>query len=312
MISVSAAWRAVLLAAAIGPVFAGCGPEEYTAGQEAPVPTMSLAKARAVVRDTMLHYPGGGAAPARISFATTPIKSFDLSRVWVTSSFLALGTADHETFVIHLTDARASFDGANFLIPWSDPRFPNTEAMDIIFPGSPWPSPEPAKQLVDALAVLRQAAQAGIGESTPEDDARFAQAAQAYRQAAVKPVPGEDVRRYAVQAQAAVQAKDFFGAADDYEQALAVAPWWPQGHLNRAFILAEIGEYADAVREMQRYLALVPQAPDARQMQDQIYRWQAQAPAAVPAAAIPAPAAPSAAPAASSLFGGMQRALQSK
>jgi hypothetical protein len=32
------------------------------------------------------------------------------------------------------------------------------------------------------------------------------------------------------------------GAAEFYDQALAVAPWWPERHYSRALVLAEVNE----------------------------------------------------------------------
>ena len=135
------------------------------------------------------------------------------------------------------------------------------------------------KRVCDALAVVKQA------QVVARQQAAFAAIAKAYRAAAVKPMPGEDVRRYVVQAQAAVREERFADAAAAYEKALAIAPWWPEGHYNRAFILAATGNFAQAIDEMQDYLALVPDAPNARQMQDQVYEWQAKVPAAASAPA---------------------------
>ena len=97
-----------------------------------------------------------------------------------------------------------------------------------------------------------------------------------YRAANPKPVPGEDVRRHSVQAENAVRNKDLIAAARAYGEALKLAPWWPQGRYNRALIMGELGFHPEAIQEMQRYLALVPDAPNARQAQDRIYGWEAQ------------------------------------
>jgi regulator of sirC expression with transglutaminase-like and TPR domain len=42
-------------------------------------------------------------------------------------------------------------------------------------------------------------------------------------------------------------------------------------------IAAELGDYADAVEDMQSYLELVPNAPDAQAARDQIDLWQLKA-----------------------------------
>lgn len=131
--------------------------------------------------------------------------------------------------------------------------------------------PEFRFRMADALAALRLAYQkAG-------DVAAFENEARAYREMAVKPQLGEDVRRLKVQAEAAIREKSFHDAADLYEEALALAPWWPEGRFNRALVLAEIQDFSGAIGEMRRYLMLVPDAPDARAVQDRMYEWERKA-----------------------------------
>jgi TPR repeat protein len=95
-----------------------------------------------------------------------------------------------------------------------------------------------------------------------------------YRAANPKPLLPEDVRKFRIQAEGAINDKDFNGAADLYAQGLKIAPWWPQGHFDRAVVLANINRYREAVTEMKCYLILVPDAPDARKVQDEIYDWE--------------------------------------
>jgi len=90
------------------------------------------------------------------------------------------------------------------------------------------------------------------------------------------PVLPEEARRFKVNAEGAVGDKRFAEAAEFYADALNVAQWWPAGHFNRALILGENGDYADARREMKFYLQLVPDATNARAAQDKIYEWEAK------------------------------------
>jgi tetratricopeptide (TPR) repeat protein len=111
------------------------------------------------------------------------------------------------------------------------------------------------------------------------DDAAFAQVVRAYRGAAVPPTLSEDARRFKVQAEFAVRDKNYPLAVELYGKALRIDPWWPQGHFNRALVLAESHYYLAArgsVREMKRYLDLQPDAPDARAAQNKIYEWELQ------------------------------------
>lgn len=110
-----------------------------------------------------------------------------------------------------------------------------------------------------------------------KDEARFQEAARAYRAASVKPQLPEDARRYKVQAEDAARNRRFEAAADLFAKALQIAPWWPEGHFNRAVILGELAQPDSAILEMKRYLRLVPNAPNARAAQDKIYLWEGQA-----------------------------------
>jgi hypothetical protein len=125
-----------------------------------------------------------------------------------------------------------------------------------------------ARNIANALAVIKSA-------PTPkQQQAVFDEQAKSYRDAPVKPVPGEDVRRYRVQAEVAVNEKRFQDAANLYARALYIAPWWPEGHFNAALILGDLRQYDKAIDHMTKYLALVPNAADARAAQDKIYAWE--------------------------------------
>ncbi|MGQ0544315.1 MAG: tetratricopeptide repeat protein [Betaproteobacteria bacterium] len=129
-----------------------------------------------------------------------------------------------------------------------------------------------ARKFADALFALVQAARSGGG-----DDSFEAIAAQ-YRAAGGKPAFPEAARRLRVQAEFAVEQKRFDDAVRYYGEALRVAPWWPEGRFNLALVLAETKRYPRAIAEMQRFLALEPQHPQARAAQDQIYRWESVPP----------------------------------
>lgn len=112
--------------------------------------------------------------------------------------------------------------------------------------------------------------------SSPAEEAAFTEAARSYRAATVKPTLPEEARKFKVQAEFAFSKKEFANAAERYKKALDMAPWWPEGRFNRALILGELSRYGDAIREMKRYLTLVPDAPNARAAQDKIYQWEGE------------------------------------
>lgn len=58
----------------------------------------------------------------------------------------------------------------------------------------------------------------------------------------------------------------------DLTESVRLVPWWPDGHFNCAVVLSETHDDDLAVREMKRYLLLVPNAPDAEAAQNNIYK----------------------------------------
>jgi tetratricopeptide (TPR) repeat protein len=84
----------------------------------------------------------------------------------------------------------------------------------------------------------------------------------------------EEARRHQVQAFGAVDERRFSDAAESFQQALDIAPWWSQGYFNLALTQAELGDLRGAVEAMGKYLKLEPSAPDFREAQDKIYEWE--------------------------------------
>lgn len=105
----------------------------------------------------------------------------------------------------------------------------------------------------------------------------FEAVARKYREAKIKPSPPEEARKFMVQAESAFDQQRLTDAVDLYTGALKLCPWWPQAHYNRAMVLSLLGDnskYKEAIMEMKKYLMLVPDAPNARTAQDNIYKWE--------------------------------------
>lgn len=128
--------------------------------------------------------------------------------------------------------------------------------------------------IADALLILKKVAVLNNEEVGDKSDAAFQNVVLNFRSAATKPTIPENARMYKLQAEDAIRNKEFEEAAYRYCEALKVAPWFAQAHFNRALVLGEINEFGFAVKEMKRYLALAPDAPDAREAQKQVYIWQ--------------------------------------
>lgn len=134
-----------------------------------------------------------------------------------------------------------------------------------------------AMRLADALYVLRhsQLEQATSGE-------KFQEVAAQYRALTTKPPLPEEVRKFRVQAEFAAGQGRYTDAVRFYGEGIKLAPWWAQGHFNRALLLAETKRFRDAASAMNKYIQLEPNAADARAAQDNIYKWEAMTELAPP------------------------------
>lgn len=124
-------------------------------------------------------------------------------------------------------------------------------------------------RLADAIYALRHYRM----EAATVDD-KFPEVVAQYRALEVKPALSEDVRKYRVQAEFAAKQKRYDDAIRLYGEGVKLAPWWAQGHFNRALLLAEKNRYREAAVAMNKYLLLEPNAPDARAAKDRIYQWE--------------------------------------
>ncbi|MFA5296629.1 MAG: tetratricopeptide repeat protein [Lutibacter sp.] len=96
-----------------------------------------------------------------------------------------------------------------------------------------------------------------------------------YKEMKVKPTITEGQRKYIVQANAYSKDKDFEKAIEAYQKTIALDPLaYPTAYYNMALLYAETGDFNLAIRNMKKYLLLLPDAPDARAAQDKIYEWE--------------------------------------
>jgi len=114
-------------------------------------------------------------------------------------------------------------------------------------------------------------------ESLSEADSiLFNGLADKYNEMKVKPTITEEQRKYIIQANAYnSKDKDFEKSIEFYKKVISVdAVAYPAAYYNMALIYAEEGYYKSAIRNMKKYLLLVPGASDARAAQDKIYEWE--------------------------------------
>jgi tetratricopeptide (TPR) repeat protein len=129
---------------------------------------------------------------------------------------------------------------------------------------------ESSQKVADALLRLKLDSDDRANREADE----FLKVVTDYRQASRKPELPEEARKYKVQAELAIKERRFGDSVERYSQAIRIAPWWPEAHFNRALVLGELKRYGEAVVEMNRYLQLTPEAPDARAARDKVYEWE--------------------------------------
>lgn len=105
----------------------------------------------------------------------------------------------------------------------------------------------------------------------------FPALAAAWRANTTKPPLPDAVRVRSLLAEDAVRDKKPEAALKYYQQGLDLYPLWPQGWFNSALICAELHDYNSAAEFMQKYLLLLPDASDARQVRDQLEMWKIKA-----------------------------------
>lgn len=95
-----------------------------------------------------------------------------------------------------------------------------------------------------------------------------------YPKLPAKPALPEDARRFGVQAAVAAREQRYDEATALFKRGQRIAPWWPQANFNLAVLAAKKEKLPEAISYMKTYLALAPDAPDAREAQDKIYEWE--------------------------------------
>lgn len=103
----------------------------------------------------------------------------------------------------------------------------------------------------------------------------FEPIAAEYRGLKEKPIITEEQRKYVVQANLFNEEKKYDKAIELYLKVIAINPTsFPGAYSNLALLSAVTDNYYAAIYYMKKYIMLVPEAEDARNAQDKIYRWE--------------------------------------
>ena len=84
----------------------------------------------------------------------------------------------------------------------------------------------------------------------------------------------EEARKAVIRAEVYTSEGNFEKAIEEYKNALKLAPFFPALYKALALNYAQIKHYKKAIKNMQIYLDLYPDAPDVRTAKDEIYKWE--------------------------------------
>jgi tetratricopeptide (TPR) repeat protein len=84
----------------------------------------------------------------------------------------------------------------------------------------------------------------------------------------------EEARRSVIRAETYTEEGKFEKAIEEYQKALELSPFYPNLYKALALSYGQIKDYKKAIKNMNIYLELYPDAPDIRTAKDQIYKWE--------------------------------------
>ncbi|MCS7215236.1 MAG: tetratricopeptide repeat protein [Thermodesulfovibrio sp.] len=84
----------------------------------------------------------------------------------------------------------------------------------------------------------------------------------------------DDARKHFLHAEVLFTNNKFEEAIEELNKASQIQPFNPQIYFNKAVVYEKISEYEKAIENMEVYLQLNPNAPNAQIIRDQIYKWR--------------------------------------
>lgn len=84
----------------------------------------------------------------------------------------------------------------------------------------------------------------------------------------------EEARKVVIRAETYTAEGNFEKAIEEYKNALKLSPFFPALYKALALNYAQLKDYKKAIKNMNIYLELYPDAPDIRAAKDEIYKWE--------------------------------------
>lgn len=84
----------------------------------------------------------------------------------------------------------------------------------------------------------------------------------------------DEARKHYLQAEVLFTNNKFEEAIVELDKALRLQPFNPQIYFNKALVYEKIADYVKAIENMEIYLQLAPNSPNAQTIKDQIYKWR--------------------------------------
>lgn len=84
----------------------------------------------------------------------------------------------------------------------------------------------------------------------------------------------DEARKHFLQAEVLFTNNKFEEAIEELDKSAKIQPFNPQIYFNKAIIYEKLSDYAKAIENMEIYLQLNPNVPNAQTIKDQIYKWR--------------------------------------
>jgi len=133
-----------------------------------------------------------------------------------------------------------------------------------------------ARRLANAIHVLKRRYLSMSGPDTQSTSELFEAAVRQYRSDPESVALPEEALMLERRAEVAANENRVDDAIEHYTRILERVPAWPEGYYRRGTLNGEIGEYAAAIRDLNKYLRLEPGSQTAQTAKTLVYQWRSK------------------------------------